>query len=329
MKAISIVISTAAIAAAASCTYNAVPEQGARHSVSISLHGDPVSSRITGSADESAINTVQIFIFDSNGKYLSSVRTDAPTAGTELFDGEYTICAVANSAEITAGSVSDIASLEACTVTLEANSADNIVMYGKKDCTISGGPASIDIAVGRKVARISVNRISNEIKDPLHKTQAFVIKRIFISNVNGSSPLQGEAAPEIWYNMNGLWQDEPQEIRELLEDSDIESEIPHTGSYDTAHYFYACANNTAEDSYGQTWSPRHTRLVVEASLGGDICYYNIPFADIKANHTYTINRLTVTKKGTENPWDKCESGEYGISITVTDWETGTSTDKVI
>lgn len=329
MKAVSIVISTAAIAAAVSCTYNASPEEGARRDVSIVLHGDPVNSRITETAHESSINAVQVFIFDSKGKYLSSVRADAASAKAELFDGQYTVCAVANAAEITAGTISDIAALEAGTVTLEANSADNIVMYGKTDCTIDGKSASIDIAVSRKVARISVNQIANEIKDPLHKTQAFVIKRIFISNVNGSCPVMGDAAPEIWYNRNGLWQDEPQEIRDLLEDKDIEFEIPHGDRYGTAHYFYACANNTAEDSYEETWSPRHTRLVVEASLGGETCYYNIPFADVKANHTYTINKLTITKKGTENPWDKCESGEYGISITVTDWETGTSTDKVI
>ena len=74
---------------------------------------------------------------------------------------------------------------------------------------------------------------------------------------------------------------------------------------------------------GDTWSPRHTKLVIETEYAGKTYYYAIPiagngsgatykklgsaeddgsaYAGIKANYSYEINELVLTRLGSTNP----------------------------
>lgn len=285
-------------------------------------------TRLTDLADEKAINKANLFVYTADGKYITKLDGKS-SAEIELYQGRYSTVAMVNTpAEMDDGNYTaqEAGGLEAA---LENNSAGNLIMFGKQDFEVSGKGNNVTIPVTRTVGRISVNEISNRMKDPVHQKQEFIIKRVFVSNVSGISDLKGEKSPTLWYNRNGVWSDESQNIRSLLEDTGIEHVLPYQDDYTVSHSFYIYPNDTASDSFEAEWSPRYTRLVIEASLDGDVCYYPIPIGGIESNHTYTINKLTITKPGTDNPWESVDGESCSFTISVTDWEDGLTTDKTI
>lgn len=285
-------------------------------------------TKLTNLGEESAINKAKLFIYTSDGKYITGLDGKA-SAEIELYEGRYSVAALVNTpADMDDGehTIPEAGNLEAA---LENNTTGNLIMYGEHDFEVKGSINDITLPVRRTVGRITVNAISNRMKDPIHQKQEFIIKRVFVSNVSGVSDLRGEKSPTLWYNKNGVWSDESQTVKTLLEDSGIEYKLPYQEDYSTSHSFYVYPNDTAGDSYEAEWSPRFTRLVIEASIGGDICYYPIPIGGIESNHTYTINRLTITKPGTDNPWENVDGELCSFTITVTDWEEGLTTDKTI
>lgn len=287
-----------------------------------------LETRLTDLADEEAINKANLFVYTADGKYITKLDGKS-SAEIELYQGQYSVAALVNTpAEMDDGNytVQEAGNLEAA---LEDNSAGNLIMFGSHDFEVSGSSNNVTIPVRRTVGRISVNEISNRMKDPVHQKQEFIIKRVLVSNVSAVSDLKGEKSPTLWYNKNGVWADESQSVKSLLEDAGIEHVLPYQEDYTVSHSFYVYPNDTAGDSFEAEWSPRFTRLVIEASLDGDICYYPIPIGGIESNHTYTINKLTITKPGTDNPWESVDGESCSFTISVTDWEDGLTTDKTI
>lgn len=304
---------------------NEIKDRG-KHTVKFSL-SDGAETKLTGNSDENAVNNAVFIIFDGEGGYVTSAIPSGTSSEIELYEGEYEVAAVVNTDVPSAAN--SLNSIRALTVPLEDNSSGNIIMYGEKPFSIGAGSNDVTVNVKRAVAKISIGNIINDMKDPVFQKMEFEIKRIFVSNVSGISDLPGNSSPVVWYNKNGEWDNESAEIKSLLEDTGIDRVIPHKGNYEKEFYYYVYPNDTADDSYEAIWSPRYTRLVIEASIGGDICYYPIPFGNIEANHTYTINNLTVTKPGTEYPWEKIDGEFCNFTINVSDWEEGLNMDKTI
>lgn len=92
---------------------------------------------------------------------------------------------------------------------------------------------------------------------------------------------------------------------------------------------------------GDTWSPRHTKLVIETEYAGKTYYYAIPiagngsgatykklgsaeddgsaYAGIKANYSYEINELVLTRLGSTNPDEPTVESNVNFNITVQPW----------
>lgn len=103
---------------------------------------------------------------------------------------------------------------------------------------------------------------------------------------------------------------------------------------------------------GTPWSPRHTKLVIETTYGDNptVYYYSIPIADnggvyplgrgekgtsgepgyiaaddgsgyqgIKANYSYEINELVLTRLGSTNPDEPTVDAYVNFNITVAPW----------
>lgn len=303
------------------------PDTGKRYTVSFSLTN--AETRLTGNTDENAINKALFIIFDEAGEYVTSIRPEGTSAETELYGGDYTVAAIVNTGYDIPESGCSLASVRKSSIPLEANSKNNLVMYGEKDFTLEKSGNDIAVEIKRNVSKISLENIINDMADPVFRTMNLEIRRIFVSNVSGVSYLAGGNAPSIWYNMNGEWNGEPEIIKAMLCDSDINHLIPYKNGYRQEYYYYVYPNDTPGDSYEYAWCPRFTRLVVEASLNGETCYYPITFGEIKANHTYKIENLTITKPGTKHPWEKTEGETCGFTVSVCDWEEGSNMDETI
>jgi len=99
--------------------------------------------------------------------------------------------------------------------------------------------------------------------------------------------------------------------------------------YKTKHYLYCYPNPVTKDTHGgKTFTPRRTRLVVEAELGSHLYYYPIDIVGtgdvLKQNTSFVISKLTITGPGVENPDDELKKGTSIVSINVELWKDGFS-----
>ena len=180
-------------------------------------------------------------------------------------------------------------------------------MSGSRSLEVSGS-TSVEITIKRYVARVSLGRITNSLSG-VYASREFVVRGVYLTNVAGNTTY-GLSAPTLWYNKMG-------------EDSNpAETLISCSGVSDGEYTFYPYPNPSESDASGGNWSSRHTKLVVEASIGGAICYYPIVLPVLQRNKTYTITELTVTMPGSDNPDIPIDKGSLNFNILVEDWETG-------
>ena len=91
--------------------------------------------------------------------------------------------------------------------------------------------------------------------------------------------------------------------------------------YTTRNVFYCYANNAPEDSFSPMWSPRNTRLVVEALLGEQKYYYPVTLPALEANKKYDVT-LSITRPGVESPDAMVDKYTSVFSIVAQDWDEG-------
>ena len=94
------------------------------------------------------------------------------------------------------------------------------------------------------------------------------------------------------------------------------------------------------DNFSNTWSARHTRLVIKCDYNGKTCYYPVTLpkstggtpGTLERNKVYHISQLTLKRPGSsspENPGDEVNS-EVSVTfkVTVSAWEGDTSYTEI-
>ena len=94
--------------------------------------------------------------------------------------------------------------------------------------------------------------------------------------------------------------------------------IPYNGTYTADKYYYCYPNTTKSDSSGKNWSERYTRLVVEATLDGEVMYYPVSLPEVLPNSAYEIS-LKVTRHGSPDPDVPVSGVAAEFTIDVQDW----------
>ena len=94
-------------------------------------------------------------------------------------------------------------------------------------------------------------------------------------------------------------------------------QIADGSTLQAGQYFYVYPNPvTEENAEGSSGTSLLTKLVVEASLDGNTCYYTISLPDLQSNKTYTISSLTITRPGSDNPDEEITSGECPFCVEI-------------
>ena len=70
---------------------------------------------------------------------------------------------------------------------------------------------------------------------------------------------------------------------------------------------------------GGPWSIRPTRLVIEATLDGQLYYYPITLPSLEYNKSYEISNLVITRPGSDDPDMPVVGFDVPFHITVNDW----------
>ena len=90
----------------------------------------------------------------------------------------------------------------------------------------------------------------------------------------------------------------------------------------SVHTFYVYPNRSRDRHSKDVFTPRCSRLVVEAALAGETYYYPVTLPDIEPNTAYNVF-LKVKGPGMRHPEDEnIATADVDVAVYVCDWETG-------
>lgn len=271
-----------------------------------------VQTKLTDISGEDAVQNLQVYVFNTSGNIEKYGTDEGNHVTLTCTTGDKKIAALVNAAPL---QVSTLSELQNAKSQLEQNAKGKLVMAGCKDEILTTS-TTVTVAVTRLAAKIVLKSIKTDFSLAQHKTLPFVVNNIYVQNVSGECAYMADlASTGLWYNKAKLEADCPA----FLADKGLGMSLNNGETYSTAHSFYCYQNTTATDSRSETWSPRFTRLVVEATLGGVTYYYPKTFTEIRKNTVYTVN-LTVTQPGTTNPDDNDFKINEGFEVEINPWD---------
>ncbi len=281
--------------------------------VTVNIKGAPVTrSTSIGSENEDEITDYQIFVFDASSGAIESYVKDANTLNVST--GAKDFVAMINCPE-DLKKVGTKADLMAKTSLLKNNSSDHFEMIGSKRVTIEGD-TKVELEVERMVSKVVIESVTTAFTSTYLASQTFTIKGIYLTNVvaNNNYSLNLDANSIVWFNKLKVDTTDSNEAKALTQDTGMTDKVP----YSTAHSFYCYPNSCTDDSTAAEWAPRHTRLVIDTTLG----YYTIKLPVLERNKIYTVKNLNITKKGSANPWEDITTYNATFEITVAKWVDG-------
>ena len=346
-KGFFIMAAIAAIACACEPEQDCLPCQEKTATLNVSLDfedGTPTkaSSYVTSQTYETAVNNVQVLVFDSTGSLNAYVDADNSVAGITVNTtaGSKTIWAVVNGPDLS--SVTTLSALQSTAVDLSANStnsSEGFVMAGSTTCTVSSSTTTAIISAKRLVSRVALQKICNALPASYG---SITINNVTLINVVGNQNLNGSASISTWYNKMGRENggSEPAIIDGVnsfascptLTFKSVGSSVANGGSLTptTPYLFYTYPNSTSTDATGWTssFTARKTRLVVTATISGTKYYYPIVIDAPARNTAYTVE-LTITGLGSTDPDKPVVKGSISASVTVQGWSAGAVYEETI
>lgn len=260
-----------------------------------------------------AVNTLQVFVFDDSDNLEAHDMADAESIVLSCRPGSKKVVTLVNAPELT--DVRTYTQLAETRSLLTDNTIDSMVMVGEKDIELSA-TSSITVPVSRLASKIVLRQVVNNFKFKSDQEAAFTITGIYLLNVVGEKGYLSESQPELWYNRMELdTEDAPAFTYEQLSNNIT---IPYNGTYTADKYYYCYPNTTKSDSSGKNWSERYTRLVVEATLDGEVMYYPVSLPEVLPNSAYEIT-LRVTRHGSPDPDVPVSGVAAEFTIDVQDW----------
>jgi hypothetical protein len=298
---------------------------------------------VTAQPYETAINDVQVLVFDSSGALNAYVDADTKTSGINIktTTGSKTICAVVNGPDLS--SVTTIPELNAKTIDLGDNSITStagFVMAGSTSCNVTTSSQNVNVTVKRFVSRVALQKVNNALPASYG---AMTINNVTLINVVGNQNLAGTATASTWYNKMGR-KDGSTTSSHIIDgstylashptltfksvESSVANGVSHTPS--TPYLFYTFPNSTITDVCGwvSPFTARKTRLVVVATISGKKYYYPVVIDTPIRNYAYTVE-LTITGLGSTDPDKPVSKGAINASVTVEGWATGSIYDETI
>ena len=262
--------------------------------VNLILPDNPATKVVGTDTDESAVKTVQIFVFkdvSSTDRSQNTRETDKWSDGDETsvtlstLTGEKRVWALVNAPRQSFRNEQELMSHYSM---LEENSATGLVMTGStgidvgeyNTATSAGNMTTAAITVSRLGARISVRNVNVNFSDTSLEGCYFDVKEVYVLNAVNSVSLGGTSrtATELgesaqWYNLEAWNESVPSAARAILGDrGNMGITIgPTTGTMDLNRFFYVYPNvsTASQDNTTATASPRLTRVILHGYIRGE------------------------------------------------------------
>ena len=331
-----VVMAVAALGAAYSCQKAVTPDDGEPETKTLTFSlGAIGSTRATGirGADEEKVNRWMLFLFDESGNRFTApveVNGSGSTVLTLPTGRVFTVCALVNYTSIPG--VSTLPALYGTVSNLSDNALSSLVMFGSGTLLVDAGTDIYPIPVSRLVAKTGVRSITVDMADDFYAHETFTLRGIYVTNVYTRSTLGADPNPSgtrsLWYNTMG-WHGTGSApasapLDALTGHTGINRVIANGSTDQTGEYLYFYPNKTSDDTTSSLWSVRHTRLVIEASIGtgaaARTCYYVVTLPTSRRNNTYIAEAVLITHPGAPDPEQPTPYAmEVTFSTATDDW----------
>lgn len=272
------------------------------------------SSVITG-GDEESVGSVQLFVFDARGLIESYKKvTQSSSLTMSVTAGSKKIRAIVNAPDITG--IAKISDFDTMRSGLVDNAGNAFVMVGSDEIEVTEED-EFTIDVNRLVSKIRIQKITTAFTSASLASETFTIDSIYVVNVAADAFYYLDGEPTKWLNKRS-WQTSG--VDALLAEKLNDVALTGNSSYSNTHSFYVYPNPTDGDNSDVVWSPRHTRLVVQATLRGETVYYPVTLPVLTKNKCYTISELIITRPGSSSPDEPVSIQTCSFTVNVVDWD---------
>lgn len=327
-----VIIAAIALLAAASCQKNNPSQpsfEGPQGQLIVQLGDEPVTKVADADMKEHQINSVQLFVFGTNGDLETDLyKTGSGTSySLTTSTGNKVVYAIVNAPRLKHTSIT---SLEGDLSNLSDNHVaatgvqSSLVMSGKASVAVSEykagatSPTTCTVYVKKLASAIQLSTVATSFAGTVLEGATFKIKEIYVKNVVGRAPygVQSEVSannktttglpmvltdaqrrtPSYWYNKLVL------DTTPLPVTFDACNLGPVTSNpYAVNRTLYVYPNSTVKDpdkKEGTTseFDPRPTRLVIHALVSTSASHYDKPFTDKDYYYTFDLPVLEANKK---------------------------------
>lgn len=278
------------------------------------------------SADEAAVNNLQVFVFNGDALDGYGSSTASKVATVSCTAGQRDVYAVVNAANLS-GITSKAALLQQ--VATLGTGATSFQMIGSTTVTLQAD-ANVPIVVDRHAARVVIRGIKNSLENAAQAAD-FKVLAVYLTNVAGDIDFGHSANYTVasWYNKRGY---QAQNNLGAATYDAVNAAVAAGETYSTAHFFYSMPNGNPAATKGP-FTPRACRLVIRCEIAGNVYDYPIAMPAMESNKSYEINLVNITRVGNldngeegepDHPEDDdeekpVEGFEQGFEITVNDW----------
>lgn len=270
--------------------------------------------------EEKKVNDAYVLVYGSDEKLVDYKAWSGTSVKFALEAGVYKFFALVNTGIVEMPA--NITLLNQMTGTLKGD-MDGFTMLGYTEKEIATGNEKFSITAKRLAAKVVFNDLKVNFSSSSLQSAGMTLDAVYLINAAGemtfAANLGALGSPSLWYNkleyVNG-------ECDAFLYAGNLALSAEHGSTKTVNKVFYAYPNETASDAHGGEWSARKTRLVLEATVEGGKCYYPFTFDTLESNKIYTVNSITVTRKGVANPDDVWNDNEASGDLVISDWVNG-------
>lgn len=325
------IYAAAACLALAACSKE-VPNLGHSDKVDLTIQLNGLEKPFTkvtnvSSSDETAVNSVQLFVCDESGIVEAYATSTGALVNASVSTGMKNIYAVVNAPNLSRVKTENELDLQQSS--LGDNAIGSLVMSGSLlGEEITSSTSRKMITVKRIVAKVTLQSIKRQFTNDELGGKELKFRGIYLTDVVANRSYFNGGVEYNWYNK---LQYTPSDPNVLLHDT-VTSTLAQGGTYSTSHSFYPYPNTSSEMPKGAaagTWSERRTMLVIDTTLDGQDNYYPVYLPELESNKTYVITSFTLTKRGSKHPWEPVESSDVSFEIQVADWENGATYTETI
>lgn len=290
------------------------PDRGEKYAVKVRVVRPSTKAVVADPGQDLNVHSLQVFAFlngvlDVYGEAQDDSLVLSCTQGPRKF------YALVNAPSLKSVGTED--ELLAAASDLANSSLTSLEMIGSQDADISKTNRTVKIDVTRLASRIVVSKITKAFASAALQKQDFTVKRMYLVNASCETKYGTPETPVSWCNKKAFDEQLSANYKKFMIDT-VSTKVDTV--YATAHTFYCYPNSTETDVNGGDFSPRYTRLVIEAVLGNQTCYYPINLPGLKSNTSYNIANIRITKPGSTSPDEPVTAVNCEVTIVVKPWD---------